>query len=100
MGFFEHYFNIEDSGDEHAVCCPFPHHTNTGLEYYETNPSAHVNTKDRLFHCKVCNEGHSEVSFIKAVLQCTFANATRISKAFNNYETYEEWQHCREIMIT
>lgn len=97
MGFFEHYFNIEDSGDEHAVCCPFPHHTNTGLEYYETNPSAHVNTKDRLFHCKVCNEGHSEVSFIKAVLQCTFANATRISKAFNNYETYEEWQRCREI---
>ena len=97
MGFFEHYFNIEDSGDEHAVCCPFPHHTNTGLEYYETKPSAHVNTKDRLFHCKVCNEGHSEVSFIKAVLQCTFANATRISKAFNNYETYEEWQRCREI---
>lgn len=65
MGFFEHYFNIEDSGDEHAVCCPFPHHTNTGLEYYETNPSAHVNTKDRLFHCKVCNEGHSEVSLLR-----------------------------------
>ena len=97
MGFFEHYFHIEDSGDEHAVCCPFPHHTNTGMTYFETHPSAHVNTHDRLFHCKVCNEGHSEVSFIKATLQCTFANATRIAKAFNNNETLEEWKRCRVV---
>lgn len=97
MGFFEKYFNLDVGGDEHAVRCPFPHHTNTGLEYFESHPSAHVNVRDRVFHCKVCNTGHSEVSFIKALLQCSFANATRISKAFNNHETYDEWKQCRQV---
>lgn len=97
MGFFEYYFNLTDSGEEHAVCCPFPHHTGNGLDYFEHNPSAHVNTRDRLFHCKVCNAGHSEVSFIKTVWQCTYANASRIAKAFNNSETIDEWKNSRVV---
>lgn len=91
-GFFQYYFSITGDGDEQAVCCPFPHQTSSGLEYFETHPSAHVNLKERLFHCKVCGAGHSEVSFIKTVLECTYANAVRLSKAFNNTEDMEEWR--------
>ena len=90
--FLQYYFDIIDDGDEQAVCCPFPHHTGSGAEYLETNPSAHVNVKEKLFHCKVCGAGHSEVSFIKTILECTFANATRLSKAFNNSEDMDEWR--------
>ena len=94
MGFFEHYFNIQEGGSEHTVCCPFPHSTLQGVQYFETHPSAHINTVDRLFHCKVCNAGHSEVSFIKALLHCSFANAQRINKAFNNTEDITQWKEC------
>lgn len=96
MGFLEHYFNIKEGGSEHSVCCPFPHRTQSNLEYFETHPSAHVNTTDRLFHCKVCGEGHSEVALIKKLYGCTFANALRLSKAFNNNETKDEWDKCRK----
>lgn len=111
QGFFQYYFNITDDGDEHAVCCPFPHQTSSGLEYFETHPSAHVNLRKQLFHCKVCGAGHSEVSFIKAKLECTYANAVRLSKAFNNTEDMVEWNEyvtmseeavnlCRSFSIT
>lgn len=86
MGFFERFFGISEDADEVAVRCPFPHRTESGLEYFETNPSAHVNTKQRLFHCKVCNQGHSETAFIAKVLECTYGNAARLAKVFNNSE--------------
>lgn len=90
-GFFQYYFNIEEEHGEHAVCCPFPHHTSNGHEYFESNPSAHVNLDKRTFHCKVCDEGHSEVSFIKVLLDCTYVNATKFCKAFSNTENLAEW---------
>lgn len=90
-GFFQHYFKIHGGEKEQAVNCPFPHHTSNGLQYFEVNPSAHVNLKENVFHCKVCGAGHSENSFIKAVLNCSLADAVRLSKAFNNTETIEEW---------
>lgn len=95
--FLEYYFNVRDEGQEIGVCCPFPHHTRSGMEYLETNPSAHINIEKKIFHCKVCNAGHNEVSFIKAVLGCTFGNATRLSKAFNNYEDMTEWRRCAPL---
>lgn len=91
-GFFQYYFDITDAGTEQAVACPFPHHTSSGLEYFETHPSAHVNLKEKLFHCKVCGTGHSELSFIRAILECTYANATRLAKAFDNTEDMVEWK--------
>lgn len=96
MGFFEHYFNLVDGGTEAPVCCPFPHATPNGIPYTETHASASVNLKEKLFHCNVCNIGHSEVSFIKAVLNCTFGNALRINKAFQSSQTVSVWdQYCK-----
>ena len=53
MSFLTDYFNIESDKTEVAVCCPFTHHTESGMPYLENNPSAHVNTENGLFHCKV-----------------------------------------------
>ena len=94
MGFFEYYFDLtnESNREEVAVRCPFPHTTPNGVQYYETNPSAHINIKNRMFHCKVCNQGHSEVSFITKLYNTTYGNATRLSKVFNNEETLEQWK--------
>ena len=98
MGFFEYYFNTgSEYGEEVAVPCPFPHHTSTGAEYFETNPSAHVNVKNRMFHCKVCNKGHSEKSFISEVYGCTYGDAARLTKVFNNDETLQQWNEYTQM---
>ena len=66
--FFEYYFSEYDfEKKETAVCCPFPHHTESGVEYQETIPSAHINLDKGVFHCKVCEKGLSEVSFISEI---------------------------------
>ena len=93
MSFFTHYFKLIDDGTEQSVCCPFPHYTSNGLPYQESNPSAHVNTKEGLFHCKVCSTGYNETSFIKALLQCTYSNAARLAKAFSNTESMHDWSN-------
>ena len=112
MGFFEHYFGISSAETEVAVCCPFPHVTSNGVEYYETNPSASVNTKSRMFHCMACSKGFSELTMISKLLDCTYANAVRLSKAFSNSEDcVEDWDKltylsdpgkrmCKEFGIT
>lgn len=99
MGFFEYYFNIDptENREEVAVRCPFPHTSPNGGEYMETHPSAHVNVKSRTFHCKVCNQGHSEVTLITKLYNTTFGNATRLSKLFNNDETLEQWEQYTEL---
>lgn len=90
--FFEDYFGITDSGVEANVCCPFPHRTANGISYFETNPSAHVNTSDRVFHCKSCGVGHNETSFIKAILGCSFIYAKKLINCFNNDEDLFQWK--------
>jgi len=94
MGFFEYYFEVDDTEgrEEVAVCCPFPHKTPEGVEYFEHNPSAHINLKSRTFHCKVCNQGHSEITLITKLYDTTYGNATRLSKVFNNEETIGQWK--------
>lgn len=76
--FFEKYFggldNINDSG-EAFVKCPFPHVDENGDKYYETNPSAHINTDKGVFHCKVCGTTHSEQSFLAKVEGITYKEA-------------------------
>ena len=52
--FFEDYFEINSSAVEVNVACPFTHHTINGIPYLEANPSAHINTQERVFHCKAC----------------------------------------------
>ena len=90
--FFEYYFDEYDfSKRETAVCCPFPHHTESGFEYKETNPSAHINLDKGLFHCKVCDKGLSEIAFIAELFGCSYESAVKISKMFTTKEDRHTW---------
>lgn len=90
--FFEYYFYEYDfSKRETAVCCPFPHHTESGIEYHETNPSAHINLDKGLFHCKVCDVGLSEISFISKILGTSYEAASKIAKLFTTKEDRYTW---------
>lgn len=86
MSFFNEFFDILDSTKEQAVLCPFEHTTESGIPYQETNPSAHINTMDKLFHCKACGKGYNEIQFIQKVCGCTYINARRIQVAFDKEE--------------
>ena len=98
MGFFEAFFEMDDARKEVPVCCPFPHRTSTGIPYQESRPSAHVNTQERVFHCMACGAGHSEASFMQAVLDCSFLDAKKLIRHFENEETAYAWQ--QETTIT
>lgn len=92
--FFESYFSDCDfDRKETAVCCPFPHTTLNGLEYYENNPSAHVNLMKGVFHCKVCNTGYSEVGFIARILGTSYERAVRLAKLFHKTEDLHTWRN-------
>ena len=96
--FFEYYFDEYDfSKRETAVCCPFPHHTESGIEYYETNPSAHINLDKGLFHCKVCDTGLSEIAFISKVLGTSYESASKIAKMFTTKEDKYTWNKNYQI---
>ena len=85
------YFDITDERTEVPVCCPFPHHTESGLEYMESHPSAHVNTEEGLFHCKVCGESGSEITIISKLLGCNSSVAHKLQRCFNSDETIDVW---------
>lgn len=91
MSFLSEFFNIGEGFKETAVCCPFDHFTSNGLSYKETNPSAHANTIEHLFHCKVCGVGYSETQFIQQVFGCSYLDAKRIQRIFQSKETKLEW---------
>ena len=93
MSFFQYYFSdTVFERKEVAVCCPFPHATASGIEYLETNPSAHINTTNNIFHCKSCGRGLSEVSFISQLFGCSYDVAVRVSQAFkHDTEDRETW---------
>lgn len=91
MGFLTEYFDITDDKTEVPVCCPFPHYTSSGYEYYEEHPSAHVNTLDGLFHCKVCGESGSEVMMIQKLLGCKTNTAHKLKDIFDTDQTIYDW---------
>ena len=91
MSFLTEFFDLTEGCGEVAICCPFPHHTASGLEYLESRPSAHVNTDNNLFHCKACGEGLNEAQFIMKVLGCGYADMAKIQRCFQNDETRAEW---------
>ena len=90
--FFEDYFGIDSAAVEANVTCPFPHYTANGMPYLESNPSAHVNTQDRVFHCKACGVGHNETSFIQQILGCSFIYAKKLLACFNTDEDVYQWK--------
>lgn len=91
--FFEDYFDITGGPSEIPVCCPFPHSTANGLPYYETRPSASVNTDKGVFHCMACGKGMSEAQFIQEIFQCSYLDAKRIQRCFNTDEDVSMWEN-------
>ena len=92
MGFFEQFFNTAHIAGELAVCCPFPHKTHdSGIEYLEQRPSAHVNLVERVYHCKACNKGYNEVTFIQNLYGGTQASAQRLKTFFDLENTVDQW---------
>lgn len=98
MGFLLDYFDITDEKTEMPVCCPFPHYTPSGQEYQESRASAHVNTEEGLFHCKVCGESGSEITMISKLLGCSSPVAHKLQRCFNSDETVDEWD--KEMTLT
>ena len=91
MGFLNAFFNVLDATRERPVLCPFDHYTANKMPYKETNPSAHVNTLEKLFHCKVCNKGYNEIQFIQEVFGCDYAQARKLQVAFETDESTADW---------
>lgn len=91
MSFFNAYFDILDSTKEHPVLCPFDHYTANKIPYKETTPSAHVNTIDKLFHCKACNRGYNELQFIQEIFGCDYGKARKLQLAFETEECTKDW---------
>ena len=95
MGFFEEYFKdtdfdqASDSG-EVAVLCPFPHYNGT-IQYFETVPSAHINTEKRVYHCKVCGAQHSETGFTSELLGIDYADAIKLLKHLEKHAINVRW---------
>ncbi len=102
MSFLTEYFDITNDKTEVPVCCPFPHYTSSGYEYYEEHPSAHVNTEENLFHCKVCGEAGSESTMIQKLLGCNSNTAHKLADIFNNDQagTIYEWRDQFELSET
>lgn len=98
MSFLTDYFDIVEGVKEIAVCCPFDHYTTSGIPYKESNPSAHVNTIEHLFHCKVCSIGYSEAQFIQQLFDCSYLDAKRIQRTFENAEDLALWES--EVQLT
>lgn len=97
MSFLTEYFDITSESREVAVCCPFDHRTPSGLVYKEHNPSAHVNTYEKLFHCKVCGAGYSEAQFIQHIFGCSLMDAKKIQRCFENNEDILMWRSATEL---
>lgn len=96
MRIFENFFqevdfNSANESGEVAVACPFPHTTENGKRYYETNPSAHINVEKGLFHCKVCGEKHSEASFFVSQAQIPYGKAVEIINDLENNAINTNW---------
>ncbi len=92
MSFLTEYFDITDDKTEVPVCCPFPHYLSSGYEYYEEHPSAHVNTINNLFHCKVCGQSGSESMMIQKLLGCNTNTAHKLEACFASDETIDVWE--------
>lgn len=90
MSFFKYYFNLGEAGGEHTVLCPFPHAVD-GIAYQEVHPSAHVNIDKKLFHCKSCGKGSTEINFMLDVLDIDLDKAMKLKTAFDTDGDLFDW---------
>jgi len=104
MIFFENYFKDIDfdstnSSSEVAVLCPFPHYNGT-VQYFESQPSAHINTEKGVYHCKVCGAQHSETSFMSEMLEIPYAAAVRLIKHIERQTLQARWSTAHHLFKT
>ena len=97
MSFLASYFDKMDGTGENAICCPFPHLLSDGTEYYESRPSAHVNTTKLVYHCKACDRRYDEIGFIQAITGCAKDEALDLSRIFKETNTIFEWEAETEL---
>lgn len=97
--FFEYFFEeLDGSQEEQQVLCPYPHYTESGLVYSESNPSAGVNLEKNVFNCLRCGTSKSEVGFIKDQIGCTYEEAVQIKRVFEEgFETLTNWSSATEL---
>lgn len=97
--FFEYFFEeLDGSQEEQQVLCPYPHYTESGLVYSESNPSAGVNLEKNVFNCLRCGTSKSEVGFIKDQIGCTYEEAVQIKRVFEEgFETITNWSDATEL---
>lgn len=99
---FEKYFDLQgepNAAGEYAVCCPFPHvDQQTGDEYLEKIPSAHVNIVKGTFHCKVCrslgrfnNGGMSEIAFYAKANGLSYTDAAKVISMMKHESNVYTW---------
>lgn len=101
MSFFERFFSdVVFDREETMVVCPFPHTTESGLEYYESNPSAGVNLEKGVYHCLSCGKAHSEVGFIAEILNTSYETATKIKELFDKDENVYLWKEYSQLTDT
>lgn len=100
MSFLADYFGVPEGSEETQVLCPLWHHTESGLAYKESHPSAHVNTVKHVYHCKACGEGLSEAQFIEKICGCKGMDAMRIRHMFDTEETAAEWEQVIRTKVT
>src|SRR5690606_32558743 len=103
MEFFKKYFKLDDARDllgngEYNVCCPFPHKDHVGNYYTEKNPSAHINPDQNVFHCKVCDLGLSEASFLARIEGISYKDALVTLKLMENSE-HTSWEVREENLM-
>lgn len=95
MQFFKQYFKLDgvtpSNQGEYTVLCPFEHKGKDGQPYKETNPSAHVNEAESLFHCKSCGEGISEVAFVSRVEGLNYREALEFLDTLNKSDN-SDWE--------
>jgi len=88
--FFELIFpNLNKT--ENQVCCPFPHLTTDGQEYYETQPSAGINLDKKVFHCFACNRSLNETQFIEEYMGIKQTEAQVLKSVLDTNKGLEYW---------
>ena len=78
---------------ENQVCCPFPHLTTDGQEYYETQPSAGINLEKNVFHCFACGRSLNELQFIQEYMGIKQNEAAILKSILDTNKDYLYWEN-------
>ncbi len=100
--FFELVFkdiSLNLNGDT-QVCCPFPHKTPDGKDYYESNPSAGINIDKGVFNCFACKTGLNEIGFIAKYMNLSYSEANQLKLILSVKENEYDWHHAHSNLLS